>query len=192
MVSVFQNCGCIQSSGNSSAVLGLCNKGPDCADKLQYFLILSMICCFIFSLGGLPGYMVLLRCMKSEEKSLGIGLHAFFMRILAGIPPPIYFGALIDRTCLHWGTQKCGEPGACRIYDINSFRSIYLGLTAALKGSSYLPAVFILILMRKFQFPGHSDSSETDLAEIKLTEKEIECSDVHRSPKFENDGEPEN
>lgn len=39
-----------------------------------------------------------------------------------GIPPPIYFGALIDRTCLKWGTKQCGGRGACRIYDANAFR----------------------------------------------------------------------
>lgn len=114
---VFQNCSCIQSSGNSSAVLGLCKKGPECANKLQYFLIMSVIGSFIYSITAIPGYMVLLRCIKSEEKSLGIGLHAFCTRIFAGIPAPIYFGALIDRTCLHWGTLKCGEPGACRMYN---------------------------------------------------------------------------
>ncbi|XP_021044522.2 solute carrier organic anion transporter family member 1A1 [Mus pahari] len=186
---VFHNCSCIQSSGNASAVLGLCKKGPECANKLQHFLILSAIASFIFSLAAIPGYMVLLRCVKSEEKSIGVGLHAFFIRLLAGIPAPVYFGALIDRTCLHWGTLKCGQPGACRMYDINSFRHIYLGLPAALRGSSYLPAVFILILMRKFQFPGDINSSETELAEMKLTEKESECTDVCRSPKVENDGE---
>lgn len=127
--------------------------------------------------------------MKSEEKSLGVGLHTFCMRILGGIPAPIYFGALIDRTCLHWGTLKCGEPGACRMYDINSFRRIYLGLPAALRGASFLPALFILILMRKFQFPGDIDSSDTDPAEMKLTAKESKCTNVHRSPTMQNDGE---
>ena len=39
-----------------------------------------------------------------------------------GIPPPIYFGALIDRTCLKWGTKQCGGRGACRLYDANAFR----------------------------------------------------------------------
>ncbi|XP_013208276.1 solute carrier organic anion transporter family member 1A5-like isoform X3 [Microtus ochrogaster] len=118
---VFQNCSCIQSSGSSSAVLGLCNKSPDCTIKLQYFLIVSVFSYFIFSLAVIPGYMVLLRCTKSEEKSLGVGLHTFFIRVFGGIPTPIYFGALIDRTCLHWGTLKCGEPGACRMYDINEY-----------------------------------------------------------------------
>nr|XP_048288492.1 solute carrier organic anion transporter family member 1A4-like [Myodes glareolus]XP_048288493.1 solute carrier organic anion transporter family member 1A4-like [Myodes glareolus]XP_048288494.1 solute carrier organic anion transporter family member 1A4-like [Myodes glareolus]XP_048288495.1 solute carrier organic anion transporter family member 1A4-like [Myodes glareolus]XP_048288497.1 solute carrier organic anion transporter family member 1A4-like [Myodes glareolus]XP_048288498.1 solute car len=186
---VFQNCSCIQSSGSSTAVLGLCNKSPDCTIKLQYFLIVSVFGCFIFSLAVIPGYMVLLRCMKSEEKSLGVGLHTFFIRVFGGIPAPIYFGALIDRTCLHWGTLKCGEPGACRMYDINEFRHIYVGLPAALRGSSYLVSIFILKLLRKFQLPEETDSSEAELAEMKLTEKESECMDVHRSPEFENDRE---
>ncbi|XP_038176422.1 solute carrier organic anion transporter family member 1A4-like isoform X6 [Arvicola amphibius] len=183
---VFQNCSCIQASGSSSAVLGLCNKSPDCTIKLQYFLIVSVFGCFIFSLAAIPGYMVLLRCTKSEEKSLGVGLHTFFTRVFGGIPAPIYFGALIDRTCLHWGTLKCGEPGACRMYDINEYRNIYIGLPAALRGSSYLVSIFILKLLRKFQLPEETDSSETELAEMKLTEKESECMDVHRSPEFEN------
>lgn len=58
---VFQNCSCIQTPGNSSAVLGLCDKGKDCSMMLQYFLILSVFSSFIFSLSAIPGYMVLLR-----------------------------------------------------------------------------------------------------------------------------------
>ena len=186
---VFHNCSCIQSPGNSSAVLGLCNKGPECTNKLQYLLILSGFLSILYSFAAIPGYMVFLRCIKSEEKSLGIGIHAFCIRVFAGIPAPIYFGALIDRTCLHWGTQKCGAPGACRMYDINSFRRIYLGMSAALRGSSYLPAFVIVILTRKFSLPGKINSSEMEIAEMKLTEKESQCTDVHRNPKFKNDGE---
>ncbi|XP_051029319.1 solute carrier organic anion transporter family member 1A5 [Phodopus roborovskii] len=78
---VFQNCSCIRSSGNSSAVLGLCKKGPDCTVNLQYYLIMSIFGCFIYSLSAIPGYMVLLRCTKSEEKSLGVGLQAFCIRV---------------------------------------------------------------------------------------------------------------
>ncbi|GAB1291407.1 Solute carrier organic anion transporter family member [Apodemus speciosus] len=187
---VFQNCSCIRSSGNSSSVLGLCKKGPECANKLQYFLIMSVIGSFIYSITAIPGYMVLLRCVSNLKRShLELDYMHFAQEYLSGIPAPIYFGALIDRTCLHWGTLKCGEPGACRMYDINNFRRIYLVLPAALRGSSYLPAFFIIILMRKFQFPGEIDSSEPELAEMKLTMDKSDCTDVHRSPKFENDGE---
>ncbi|XP_008064018.2 solute carrier organic anion transporter family member 1A2 [Carlito syrichta] len=168
---VFQNCSCIRTSQNSSAVLGLCDKGHDCSMMLQYFLIISATSSFIYSLAAIPGYMVLLRCIKSEEKSLGVGLHAFCTRVFAGIPAPIYFGALVDSTCLHWGTLKCGETGACRIYDSTNFRYIYLGLPAALRGSSYIPALLILILLRS-PLPGENASSGTELIETKVTGKE--------------------
>ncbi|XP_031236902.1 solute carrier organic anion transporter family member 1A4-like [Mastomys coucha] len=183
---VFQNCSCIQSSGNSSAVLGLCNKGPSCDSMLKYFIFILVAGSFIFSVASIPGYMFFLRFIKSEEKSLGVGLHTFCTKIFASTLALFYFGALIDRSCLHWGTLKCGEKAACRMYDINSFRRIYLGLPTALRGLSFLPAFFILRLMRKFQFPEDTDSSETELVEMKLIEKEEDCTDEHRSPNVES------
>ncbi|XP_054941131.1 solute carrier organic anion transporter family member 1A2 isoform X3 [Physeter macrocephalus] len=185
---VFQNCSCIQTPGNSSAVLGLCDKGQECSMMLQYFLILSVFSSFIYSLSAIPGYMVLLRCIKPEEKSLGVGLHAFCTRVLAGIPAPIYFGALVDSTCLHWGTLKCGESGACRIYDSTNFRYIYLGLPAALRGSSYIPAFLILIILRKYRLPEENASSETML-EAKFTGKENEGKEMDQNSKVLNDDE---
>uniref|UniRef100_A0A452T9C5 Solute carrier organic anion transporter family member n=1 Tax=Ursus maritimus TaxID=29073 RepID=A0A452T9C5_URSMA len=186
---VFQNCSCIQTSGNSSAVLGLCDKGHDCSMMLQYFLISSAIGSFIYSLSAIPGYMVLLRCIKPEEKSLGVGLHTFCIRVFAGIPAPIYFGALVDSTCLHWGILKCGESGACRIYDSTNFRYIYLGLPAALRGTSYIPAFLILIILKKRLLPGENASSGTVLIEAKVTGKENECKDMHKNSKILNDDE---
>ncbi|XP_032143639.1 solute carrier organic anion transporter family member 1A2 isoform X1 [Sapajus apella] len=186
---VFQNCSCIQTSGNSSAVLGLCDKGPDCYMMLQYFLILSATSSFIYSLAAIPGYMVLLRCIKSEEKSLGVGLHTFCTRVFAGIPAPIYFGVLMDSTCLHWGTLKCGESGACRIYDSATFRYIYLGLPAALRGSSFIPGLIILILLRKCHLPGKNVSSGTELIETKVKGKENECKDIYQKSMILNDDE---
>ncbi|XP_049639845.1 solute carrier organic anion transporter family member 1A2 [Suncus etruscus] len=183
---VFQNCSCIRTSGNSSAVLGLCDKGQECAMMLQYFLILSAISSFIYSLAAIPGYMVLLRCIKSEEKSLGVGLHAFSTRVFAGIPAPIYFGALVDSTCLHWGTLKCGELGACRIYDSINFRYIYLGLPAALRGSSYIPAFMILFILRKYHLPGEEASLGTVLEDAVVSGKE---NDKHQNSNDWNDEE---
>ncbi|KAM9673880.1 solute carrier organic anion transporter family member 1A2 isoform 1-T2 [Trichechus inunguis] len=186
---VFQNCSCIQPSVNSSAVLGLCDKGHDCDMMLQYFLILSTMSSFIYSLAAIPGYMVLLRCIKSEEKSLGVGIHVFCTRIFAGIPAPIYFGALVDSTCLQWGTLKCGEPGACRMYNITNFRYIYFGLPAALRGPSYIPAFMILFILRKHRLPGENVSSEIVVVETKVTGKHNECTDMPQNSKLVNDDE---
>uniref|UniRef100_A0A8C0AUE1 Solute carrier organic anion transporter family member 5A1 n=1 Tax=Buteo japonicus TaxID=224669 RepID=A0A8C0AUE1_9AVES len=52
--------------------------------------------------------------------------------ISAYIPTPIYFGAVIDTTCMLW-QQDCGVQGSCWEYDVTSFRFVYFGLAAALK-----------------------------------------------------------
>ncbi|KAI2564745.1 hypothetical protein G5576_007307, partial [Homo sapiens] len=72
---------------------------------------------------GLTSYSVLvIRIVQPELKALAIGFHSMIMRSLGGILVPIYFGALIDTTCMKWSTNSCGARGACRIYN-----STYLG-----------------------------------------------------------------
>uniref|UniRef100_A0A8C8SVB4 Solute carrier organic anion transporter family member n=1 Tax=Pelusios castaneus TaxID=367368 RepID=A0A8C8SVB4_9SAUR len=123
---VFENCTCVSASGfsseNVSAILGQCDKEASCDSMLQYYLILQAVWSLIYSFGAMPGYMVLIRSLKPEEKSFGVGIHAFASRTFAGIPSPAYFGALIDTTCLKWGTLSCGGEGACRMYDIVMYR----------------------------------------------------------------------
>ncbi|XP_005063057.1 PREDICTED: solute carrier organic anion transporter family member 1A2-like [Ficedula albicollis] len=68
---------------------------------------------------------------------------------VAGIPSPIYFGALIDTTCLKWGTMTCGGEGACRMYDVVAYRWFYLGLPAVLRGVSYIPSTLVLLILKK-------------------------------------------
>ncbi|XP_072509653.1 solute carrier organic anion transporter family member 1A2 [Notamacropus eugenii] len=172
----FQNCSCIKSSRNASASLGLCGSRPACSLMLQYFLILSALSSFIYSLSAIPGYMVFLRSLKPKEKALGVGLHMLCTRILAGIPAPIYFGVLIDYTCLHWGTLPCGKSGACRIYDSINFRTIYLGLSTILRGVSYVPALLIVFILRK-QF--QPDESITTMMEVVIKRKENEDKEIH-------------
>ncbi|XP_014725565.1 PREDICTED: solute carrier organic anion transporter family member 1A2 [Sturnus vulgaris] len=150
---VFENCTCVAASGfslqNISATLGQCDGHENCDKMLHYFLILSLVCSFIFSLAAMPGYMVLIRSLKPEEKSFGVGIHGLASRVFAGIPSPIYFGALIDTTCLKWGTMTCGGEGACRMYDIVTYRWLYLGLPAVLRGVSYIPSTLVLLILKK-------------------------------------------
>lgn len=59
----------------------------------------------------------------------------------AYIPTPIYFGAVIDTTCMLW-QQDCGVHGSCWEYDVTSFRFVYFGLAASLK---FVGFVFIFL-----------------------------------------------
>ncbi|XP_008302771.1 solute carrier organic anion transporter family, member 1D1 [Stegastes partitus] len=133
---VFHNCSCIGEintpTANMSAVLGQCPRKNDCDSKFKIYMALSVIGSFISACGGTPGYIVLLRSIQPDLKSLALGMQTLIVRTLGGIPPPIYFGALIDRTCLKWGSKQCGGRGACRLYDANAFRMTFLGLITGL------------------------------------------------------------
>ncbi|XP_028255373.1 solute carrier organic anion transporter family, member 1D1 [Parambassis ranga] len=133
---VFHNCTCIGEimtpAMNMSAVLGQCSRRSECDSKFRIYMALSVVGSFISACGGTPGYIVLLRSIQPDLKSLALGMQTLIVRTLGGIPPPIYFGALIDRTCLKWGTKQCGGRGACRLYDANTFRMTFIGLITAL------------------------------------------------------------
>ncbi|NXO20019.1 SO1C1 protein, partial [Cisticola juncidis] len=89
------------------------------------------------------------RCVQPELKALALGLFTLSIRMLAGIPAPVYFGAAIDTTCLKWGSTSCGKRGACRFYDSNANRNVFLGLGAILRGPSYLIGIIFYTLIKK-------------------------------------------
>ncbi|XP_010791996.1 solute carrier organic anion transporter family member 1C1-like [Notothenia coriiceps] len=133
---VFHNCTCtgeLMTPGmNMSAVLGQCPRISNCGYIFKIYMSLSVLGSFISACGGTPGYVVLLRSIQPDLKSLALGMQTLIVRTLGGIPPPIYFGALIDQTCLKWGSKQCGGRGACRIYDADAFRITFLGLITGL------------------------------------------------------------
>ncbi|XP_073804483.1 solute carrier organic anion transporter family member 1C1 isoform X2 [Danio rerio] len=133
----FHDCGCIQSwglsIGNSSAVLGQCSRDPNCNRFFYIYLGLQSLAFFVYSLGTVPFLTMSMRIVDPELKSLSVGMLLLAVKVLGGIPAPIYFGALIDSTCLKWGLKKSCGRGACRIYDIETFRFLFQGLTMCLR-----------------------------------------------------------
>uniref|UniRef100_A0A670KL12 Solute carrier organic anion transporter family member n=1 Tax=Podarcis muralis TaxID=64176 RepID=A0A670KL12_PODMU len=93
------------------------------------------------------------RCINPHLKSFALGIYTLAIRVLAGIPAPVYFGVSIDTTCLRWGSKRCGGQGACRLYDSNAFRYIYLGLTVVLGTMSTFLSVAVLIILKKRYSP---------------------------------------
>uniref|UniRef100_A0A8D2Q5K3 Solute carrier organic anion transporter family member n=1 Tax=Varanus komodoensis TaxID=61221 RepID=A0A8D2Q5K3_VARKO len=103
---VFHNCSCVGLSGpgNFSTVLGQCPRDK-CTKTFPYFLALLATLAFTVSLGATPTYMIM--SVSPELKSFAVGIETLCGRILGGLPAPIYFGALIDTTCLKWGVKTC-------------------------------------------------------------------------------------
>ncbi|NXP48788.1 SO1A4 protein, partial [Heliornis fulica] len=152
---VFHNCSCVERQvhglGNSSAVLGQCQR-ESCTKAFPYFLALQTACAFILALGGTPTYMIMFRSVSPDLKSFAVGIETLGGRVLGGLPAPIYFGALIDETCLKWGTKNCGGSGSCRVYDTIEFRNVYLKDIAGLRaGCCLLYIVLCVLIMKRFK-----------------------------------------
>uniref|UniRef100_A0A3B3XGN5 Solute carrier organic anion transporter family member n=1 Tax=Poecilia mexicana TaxID=48701 RepID=A0A3B3XGN5_9TELE len=150
---VFHNCSCASTSyppgSSTSARLGQCPHAKDCSRSFTSYMAVSVLSSFINSLGATPGYMVIIRCITPDLKSLALGIQTLVTRTLGGIPAPVYFGALIDSTCLKWSIKKCGGKGACRIYDSNMYRIIFLGLITCLSGTSYFFMIAVIVLLKR-------------------------------------------
>ncbi|KAF3705003.1 Solute carrier organic anion transporter family member 1C1 Organic anion transporter F [Channa argus] len=166
---VFHNCTCVREKMtpgmNMSAVLGQCPRRSDCDYKFKIYMILSVLGSFISASGGTPGYIVVLRSIHQDLKSLALGMQTLIVRTLGGIPPPIYFGLLIDRTCLKWGTNPCGGHGACRFYDANTFRITFIGVITGLHSLSNIlwGCVYFNIIKRQKKLTLMKEAKENAL-----------------------------
>ncbi|KAM6216299.1 solute carrier organic anion transporter family member 1B3-like [Rhynchocyon petersi] len=118
---VFHNCSCVDAAGfqnrNKSARLGECPRSDRCKMKFYIYLAIQVMGSFAASVGGTPSMMLVFKNVQPELKSLAVGFHSLTIRSIGGILAPIYFGALIDRTCLKWSLNNCKRKGSCRIYD---------------------------------------------------------------------------
>uniref|UniRef100_A0A673LXZ4 Solute carrier organic anion transporter family member n=1 Tax=Sinocyclocheilus rhinocerous TaxID=307959 RepID=A0A673LXZ4_9TELE len=77
-------------------------------------------------------------CSNIANQTSGFFIYFLFLSASSAyIPTPIYFGAVIDTTCMLW-QQDCGFHGSCWEYDVTSLRFVYFGLAASLKFLGFL------------------------------------------------------
>ncbi|XP_061492746.1 solute carrier organic anion transporter family member 1B3-like isoform X2 [Rhineura floridana] len=83
---IFHNCSCIgmvdSLMRNSSAVLGECLRSDYCSRNFIYHTAIKTASSFFFALGGTPFYMIMIRCVHQELKSLAVGLYMLILRAL--------------------------------------------------------------------------------------------------------------
>ncbi|XP_077415317.1 solute carrier organic anion transporter family member 5A1-like isoform X2 [Vanacampus margaritifer] len=119
---------------NGYAVSGKCDRA---CGTLIPFLIFLFIVTLITACAQPSAIIVTLRSVAEQERPFALGMQFVLLRTLAYIPTPIYFGAVIDTTCMLW-QQDCGVHGSCWEYDVTSLRFVYFGLAASLKFLGFL------------------------------------------------------
>ncbi|KAJ1120459.1 hypothetical protein NDU88_008624 [Pleurodeles waltl] len=119
----YTKCSCIPGAGREgSAQPGTCGSG--CSHLLWLFVGLSCISALIASTIHTPSFILILRSVEQEHKSLVVGIQFMLLRCLAWLPCPTLYGRVIDSTCLLWG-RKCNNNASCRYYDNTLFRQRY-------------------------------------------------------------------
>uniref|UniRef100_A0A2K6LL72 Solute carrier organic anion transporter family member n=1 Tax=Rhinopithecus bieti TaxID=61621 RepID=A0A2K6LL72_RHIBE len=138
---------CLEVTGlqnrNHSAHLGECPRGDACITKFYFFVAIQVLNLFFSALGGTSYFMLILHLKYVPWTDI------LSSPITGGILAPIYFGALIDKTCMKWSTNNCGTRGSCRIYNSTLFSKVYLGLSSVLRVSSLVLYIILIYAMKK-------------------------------------------
>ena len=116
----YTNCSCmhLQNPANikreMTATIGRCKS--DCY-LLYIFLPLLLFAIFFRFMQSPPALSATLRCIHDDQRTFSLGIQWFIARLLGTVPGPIFFGAVIDSTCLVWQENECGDRKSCYIYD---------------------------------------------------------------------------
>ncbi|KAL5258496.1 hypothetical protein ACHWQZ_G009109 [Mnemiopsis leidyi] len=117
---------CTEYNANSKEFSNCCGRqdlvveagacDTNCKWLIPYVICLFLIM-FLTFLNNIFFLTANLRCVKDSERVIAISLQSVSFRVFGSFPGPIILGAFIDKACILWNTNACGEEGACQEYD---------------------------------------------------------------------------
>ncbi|KAH8372105.1 hypothetical protein KR093_010088, partial [Drosophila rubida] len=137
---LYSDCACIPDA--AEAVNGYCDN--NCKNFI-YFILIFAICVFMHSTSEVGSMLLVMRCTHPKDKAMAMGVIQSAIGLFGNVPCPIIYGAVVDSACLIW-KSVCGEHGACSLYDADTFRRYFLGITA---GIMFLAFLMDLVVWRK-------------------------------------------
>ncbi|XP_059825441.1 solute carrier organic anion transporter family member 4C1-like [Hypanus sabinus] len=128
---VYEGCSCIPDDNPElSALKGKC--GSTCS-RMPLFLGVFLFCVIFTFMTSTSITTAVLRCVPDTQRSFSLGINWTFVRLLGGIPGPIFFGLVIDYSCILWNRDECNNQGACWIYDNPKMSYLMLAIGAPCK-----------------------------------------------------------
>ncbi|XP_012581191.1 PREDICTED: solute carrier organic anion transporter family member 2B1 [Condylura cristata] len=141
---VYTNCSCVAEDVPVAG--GSCDSA--CSHLVLPFMLLVSLSAALASITHTPSFMLILREVKKEDKTLAVGIQFMLLRVLAWMPSPVIHGSAIDTTCLHWA-QSCGRRAVCRYYDHDLLRNRFIGLQFFFKIGCLACFALILVILRQ-------------------------------------------
>ncbi|XP_053687130.1 solute carrier organic anion transporter family member 74D-like [Sabethes cyaneus] len=145
------------------AVAGPCPL--DCKREFITFLVVMCFLKFSGATGRASNFLVSVRCVDEKDKTVSMGFGMMLLSLMSFIPSPIFFGLVLDKTCLVWG-KTCSGKGNCWLYDGESLRYLLNFIAAAfvLVGTLFDCGVWYYVKDLKI-FDEEVKDKEIDLAE---------------------------
>ncbi|XP_048216459.1 LOW QUALITY PROTEIN: solute carrier organic anion transporter family member 2B1 [Perognathus longimembris pacificus] len=150
----YTNCSCVAGGGPVAA--GSCDSA--CAPLLLPFILLVSLGAAVASVTHTPSFMLILRGVKKEDKTLAVGTQFMLLRVLAWMPSPVIHGSVIDTTCMYWA-QSCRRRAVCRYYDHDSLRNRFIGLQFFFKTGSLVCFALVLAILRQQNKEARTEAS---------------------------------
>eukprot|EP00794_Sanderia_malayensis_P012245 gene12245-13506_t len=152
--STYHGCSCFPDDV-ITAVEGSCYGT---CDLLYLFMPCFFLTLFITFLNNVPMVNATFRVVPESQSSYAMGFQQVFVRFLGFIPGPIVFGKLVDKACILWQVDTCGENRNCLEYNNDEFR-YYL----AMVGASFKLVSLILLILAYYSYtpPIHKAPSQT-------------------------------
>ena len=110
----------LRGSPITEAVEGWCTV--DCESVYKLFNLTMFLLMVLSATGRIGGVLVALRCIDIQDKSLSMAFNVVLLSLLAMLPAPIVYGAIIDSACILWQKTCGGETGNCLLYDTVELR----------------------------------------------------------------------
>lgn len=103
----------------------------DCYKPFVTYLFVMCLNKFAGATGRASNFLVSMRCVDEKDKPVAMGFGLMLMSLFSFMPSPIFFGYIMDSTCLVWG-KTCSGTGNCWLYDAKSLRYLINIIAAVL------------------------------------------------------------
>ncbi|XP_052823420.1 solute carrier organic anion transporter family member 2A1 isoform X2 [Octopus bimaculoides] len=129
----FSDCACV--GGNRTAKSGLCPV--KCEKDFLVPVILSIVA-ISSTISLASNTIVVVRSVKESDKTMAISFFSFISSIIGWLPAPPAFGYVVDSSCKTWSKLACEQKGACKEYDMDTFRYRFFLLQCGLSSLAFL------------------------------------------------------
>ncbi|XP_007939223.1 solute carrier organic anion transporter family member 2B1 [Orycteropus afer afer] len=162
----YTNCSCVVGGGPLPS--GSCDSA--CSYLVLPFMLLVSLGGALGSITHTPSFMLILRGVKKEDKTLAVGIQFMLLRVFAWMPSPVIHGSAIDTTCVYWA-QSCGRRAVCRYYDLDLFRTRFIGLQFFFKTGNLACFALILAVLRQ---QGEEAGAKKTLPSLGLEQEQLD------------------